>query len=187
MLKAQYRRFIRWLRISIDFVAVLLLDAASLMWTGHTRTRVARSYTSISNTSYTVQHNSGYGSMTLIEVYSGDAYEHVYQESTPLLGEDWAIEIARAAQEAASHSADDGWVYWTPPLDDQPDDWDSHDDTWWVVDDPLPSGDEQLVAQQTADAINRTLARLFVRLGPPPAGIGGDVTPVSSGDGGSAR
>ncbi|MFD5016660.1 hypothetical protein [Streptomyces chartreusis] len=65
---------------------------------------------------------------------------------------------------------------------------DLSDDEWWVVgDQPLSTEDEQRVAEETADSINRTLARLLVRLGPPPTGLGGVATPVSSGDGGSAR
>ncbi|MEU8852752.1 hypothetical protein AB0C70_42560 [Streptomyces sp. NPDC048564] len=88
----------------------------------------------------------------------------------------------RAAQEAAGHGARD------EPLDSvleqgTPD----SDETWWVIDEPLSTEDEQRVAEQTADSINRTLARLLVRLGPPPAGAGGVATPVTSGDGGSAR
>ncbi|MGW7260506.1 hypothetical protein [Streptomyces sp. NPDC054834] len=52
----------------------------------------------------------------------------------------------------------------------------------------LSTDDERLVADNTADVINLTLARLFVRLGPPPLETnGGDFAPVSSGDGGSAR
>ncbi|MFD5952013.1 hypothetical protein ACFWAZ_39005 [Streptomyces collinus] len=61
------------------------------------------------------------------------------------------------------------------------------DETWWVIDEPLSTEEEQRVAEQTADSINHTLARLFVRLGPPPTALGGSVVPVSSDDGGSAQ
>ncbi|PBC93994.1 hypothetical protein BX281_1867 [Streptomyces sp. Ag82_O1-15] len=50
----------------------------------------------------------------------------------------------------------------------------------------LSTEDEQLVAERTADAINHTLARLFLRLGPPPESTNGDFAPVSSSGGGSA-
>ena len=51
----------------------------------------------------------------------------------------------------------------------------------------LSAKEERVVAEQTADAINDTLARLFVRLGPPPLSTDGGLAPMSSGDGGSAR
>ncbi|MDQ0904189.1 hypothetical protein QFZ22_000174 [Streptomyces canus] len=51
---------------------------------------------------------------------------------------------------------------------------------------PLSTEDEQLVAERAADAINHTLARLFLRLGPPPQNTDGDFAPVSSSGGGSA-
>ncbi|WP_445530119.1 hypothetical protein [Streptomyces cyslabdanicus] len=63
------------------------------------------------------------------------------------------------------------------------------DDAAFLADEvgSLSTEEEQLVAEQTADVINDTLARLFVRLGPPPLSANGDLTPVSSGDGGSAQ
>ncbi|MFF4401460.1 hypothetical protein [Streptomyces sp. NPDC001480] len=81
-----------------------------------------------------------------------------------------AVQARAAAQKAARRAADEGADL--PP-----------DETG-----PLSTDDEQLVAMDTADTINLTLARLLVRLGPPPLGAnGGDLAPVSSGDGGSAR
>jgi hypothetical protein len=50
----------------------------------------------------------------------------------------------------------------------------------------LSTEDERLVAERTADTINHTLARLFLRLGPPPQSANGDFAPVSSSGGGSA-
>ncbi|QIY99440.1 hypothetical protein HEP87_42940 [Streptomyces sp. S1D4-11] len=49
----------------------------------------------------------------------------------------------------------------------------------------LPDEEAQLVAGEAATTINRTLARLFLRLGPPPEGTSGDYLPVSSGGGGA--
>jgi hypothetical protein len=51
----------------------------------------------------------------------------------------------------------------------------------------LLAEDAQLVADIAADAINHTLARLFMRLGPPPEGASGDYMPVSSGGGGAQQ
>ncbi|MET7442758.1 hypothetical protein ACWERY_29750 [Streptomyces sp. NPDC004082] len=111
-------------------------------------------------------------------------------------GADRRAELYRAAQEAARWSAEDSWAAWAALGGE------SDDGGWWVVpglppdvddtlppedDDPLSPEEELLAADQTADAMNLTLARLFVRLGPPPADIGGTATPVASGDGGSAR
>lgn len=91
---------------------------------------------------------------------------------------DLLAEAVRAAQEAAGRTAlDSGFEQRTP----------DSDDTWWVIDEPLSSEDEQRVAEETADSINYTLAWLLVRLGPPPPALGVSVVPVSSGDGGSAR
>ncbi|MPY31312.1 hypothetical protein FNH09_08360 [Streptomyces adustus] len=48
--------------------------------------------------------------------------------------------------------------------------------------------DEQLVAEDAADTINATLARMLVRLGPPPLRTdGGGLAPTSSDDDGSTR
>ncbi|MEU0947657.1 hypothetical protein ABZ379_33895 [Streptomyces canus] len=79
-------------------------------------------------------------------------------------------ELVRAAEEAAQRSADD--------------------DTELLLDETghLSTEEERLVAKHSADTINLALSRLFVRLGPPPLKAnGGDLAPVSSGDGGSAR
>jgi hypothetical protein len=114
----------------------------------------------------------------------GDQNGAIIIYGTPIEPGDMDL-LRAAAEEAVRRSADQdeppgGWPIWSRtevrPL---------HEDTWMV--DPLPSEDEQLVAEQTADSINLTLARLLVRLGPPPTGINDDVTPVSSGDGGSAQ
>lgn len=52
---------------------------------------------------------------------------------------------------------------------------------------PLSAEEAQLVAGAAANTINLTLARLFLRLGPPPEGANGDFTPVSSGGGGAQQ
>jgi hypothetical protein len=52
---------------------------------------------------------------------------------------------------------------------------------------PLSTEEAQLVAGAAANTINHTLARLFLRLGPPPEGASGDVMPVSSGGGGAQQ
>ncbi|MFJ3644481.1 hypothetical protein [Streptomyces murinus] len=80
---------------------------------------------------------------------------------------DWLVE---AAEEAVQRPADDD-------LDLLPDET-GH----------LSTEEERLVARHSADTVNLTLARLFVRLGPPPLNANGEgLAPVSSGDGGSAR
>ncbi|MEU5314379.1 hypothetical protein [Streptomyces sp. NPDC021562] len=52
---------------------------------------------------------------------------------------------------------------------------------------PLPTEEAQLVAGAAANTINHTLARLFLRLGPPPESANGDFMPVSSGGGGAQQ
>ncbi|WP_142147228.1 hypothetical protein [Streptomyces sp. SLBN-31] len=79
-------------------------------------------------------------------------------------------ELVWAAEEAAQRSADDD-------ADFLPDET-GH----------LSTEEERLVAKRSADTVNLTLARLFVRLGPPPLNANGEgLAPVSSGDGGSPR
>ncbi|MER7842205.1 hypothetical protein ABTY98_41580 [Streptomyces sp. NPDC096040] len=50
---------------------------------------------------------------------------------------------------------------------------------------PLSAEEAKLVSGAAASTINHTLARLFLRLGPPPTGASGDFMPVSSGGGGA--
>lgn len=91
-------------------------------------------------------------------------------------------ELRRAAEDAARRNAIE------QPLDEPFEQRAPESDaTWWVIDEPLSSEEEHRVAEQTADSINDTLARLFVRLGPPPTALGGSGVPVSNGDGGSAQ
>jgi hypothetical protein len=52
---------------------------------------------------------------------------------------------------------------------------------------PLSAAEAQRVAGAAASAINHTLARLFLRLGPPPEDASGDFMPVSSGGGGAQQ
>ncbi|MFD4955187.1 hypothetical protein [Streptomyces sp. NPDC058451] len=51
----------------------------------------------------------------------------------------------------------------------------------------LSPDEKERLAWDTAATINQTLARLFLRLGPPPEGASGDFTPVPSGGGGGAE
>lgn len=51
----------------------------------------------------------------------------------------------------------------------------------------LSAEDRQRLARETADTINHTLAQLFLRLGPPPEGTGGNHDPVRSGGGGAQQ
>ncbi|MDG9712633.1 hypothetical protein [Streptomyces sp. DH10] len=51
----------------------------------------------------------------------------------------------------------------------------------------LPPEQRRHLAAETAETINNTLARLFVRLGPPPEGLEHDSSPATSGDGGANR
>ncbi|PAZ10498.1 hypothetical protein CLM62_40850 [Streptomyces sp. SA15] len=51
----------------------------------------------------------------------------------------------------------------------------------------LPVEETQLVADAAANTINHTLARLFLRLGPPPESANGEYMPVSSGGGGAQQ
>ncbi|MFE9309662.1 hypothetical protein ACIQCF_26125 [Streptomyces sp. NPDC088353] len=51
----------------------------------------------------------------------------------------------------------------------------------------LSREEQQLLARQTASTINHTLARLFLRLGPPPQGTTGGFNPVTSGGGGAQQ
>ncbi|MCX5269965.1 hypothetical protein [Streptomyces sp. NBC_00199] len=50
----------------------------------------------------------------------------------------------------------------------------------------MSPGELRFLAWESASTINHTLARLFVQLGPPPAGVGGDLEPLTS-DGGGAQ
>ncbi|MGW1554721.1 hypothetical protein [Streptomyces sp. NPDC002346] len=51
----------------------------------------------------------------------------------------------------------------------------------------LTPEERQILARQTASTINHTLAQLFLRLGPPPAGTNGSFSPVTSGGGGAQQ
>lgn len=93
-------------------------------------------------------------------------------------------ELLRAAEEAIRRRADDD------SLSERRLSSDSDDDGGLLPDETcgLSTDEERLVADKTANTVNLTLARLFVRLGPPPLETGGgNFAPVSSGDGGSAR
>ncbi|MEV0016680.1 hypothetical protein [Streptomyces tendae] len=62
-----------------------------------------------------------------------------------------------------------------------------------VTDDPEPDYRElttverEQLAEETASLVSDTLARLFLRLGPPPAGTDRDFNPVASGGGGATQ
>lgn len=49
----------------------------------------------------------------------------------------------------------------------------------------LPSVEQEQLARAAASLVSDTLARLFLRLGPPPEGTDRDSDPVASGDGGA--
>ncbi|MFE8925769.1 hypothetical protein [Streptomyces rochei] len=51
----------------------------------------------------------------------------------------------------------------------------------------LTTAEREQLALETASLVSDTLARLFLRLGPPPAGTGRDFNPVTSGGGGATQ
>ncbi|MEU6071247.1 hypothetical protein ABZ864_44125 [Streptomyces sp. NPDC047082] len=84
------------------------------------------------------------------------------------------VALLAAAQAAAQQAAGDPTAERTPAISSG-------------LGDDLSPAEAEMVVAASAAAINHTLARLFLRLGPPPEGADGDITPVSSGGGGAQQ
>jgi hypothetical protein len=84
--------------------------------------------------------------------------------------QEWLEALGFAAQEAAARGAD---------ADPDAPELDSFED--------LTPDERRRLAAQTASTINHTLARLLLRLGPPPEGASGGASPVTSGGGGARQ
>ncbi|WP_411092302.1 hypothetical protein [Streptomyces sp. 049-1] len=88
-------------------------------------------------------------------------------------------QVARQAEDTDSDLLPDLMCHLPEPDDDT--------DTWPEEAYPLSADEERLVAGISAHTINLTMARMFLRLGPPPTGAHGDLVPASNGDGGTER